>query len=382
MDSYVVSKRLGVHPSDVRSAVEGWHERLPAATLGRRSIRVGSRFWLAANPHKASSDPLELYRVRGLLWLFGRPIRVMLEFSVWSDTVSEVALRPANLAWPVCTERYGRRAARVLEDVVASVTSQRAPLVAHPRGATPRLVSGFRPLRGLSPSSTRLDPVPSPVQALLVGSNVNGGSQARTAQSKTTGRNWFRGSAKHWWLLTTLAALAVLTTVQVVSPGDRAPRMAESVATSTRGMPASLRAAGEGSRYRLITRLGRLSVLRSPEERGRSTSHAEQDVRNVCAMGTHVFLVKTPIDRSSAAGTDRGSTSSTLPCTSIEQSCGANGTILVSSPDGIHFCPGGTPSNQGVTGPCDENSTGALRFVLTTVAAVTQCPQPAPALLV
>ena len=204
----------------------------------------------------------------------------------------------------------------------------------------------------------------------------------RTAQSKTTGRNGFRDATTHCWLLATLAALAVLTTVQVVSPGGQAPPMAESVATSTRGTPAPLRVAGEGGRFRLITRLGRLSVLRSPEERGRSTSHVEQDIRNVCAVGTHVFLVETSIDRSSAAGRDRGSTSSTLPCTSIEQNCRANGTTLVSSPDGIHFCPDGTPSNQGGTGPCDENSTGAFRFVLTTVTAVPQCPQPTPTLLV
>lgn len=153
MDSYVVSKRLGVHPSDVHNAVEGWHERLPEITFGRRTMRVGSRFWLAAKPHEASADPLELYRVRGLLWLFGRPIRVMLEFSIWSDTVSQVAVRPEKLTWPVCTERYGRRAARILEDVVTSVASQGAPLVARPRDATPRLVSGFRPLRGFSARS-------------------------------------------------------------------------------------------------------------------------------------------------------------------------------------------------------------------------------------
>jgi hypothetical protein len=196
----------------------------------------------------------------------------------------------------------------------------------------------------------------------------------RTSQSKTTGRNGFRGAAKPWWFLPTLGALAILTTVGVVSPGGPASPKVMSVATSTRGIPAPLRAAGGGGRYRLITRLGRLSVLRRSEDRARSTSHAEQDIQNVCAVGTHVFWAEAPIDRSSA--------SSTLPCTSIERSCEPNGTILVSSPDGIHFCPDGTPSNQGVSGPCDENSTGPLRFVLTRVTAVTQCPQPAPALLV
>jgi hypothetical protein len=157
-DSYLVSTRLSVHPSKLKSAVEQWHQSLPAGATAR--VRCGSRFWLAAKPDEASSDPLELYRVRALLWLFGRPIRVELEFSIWSDTVSQVALRPAKLTWPVCTERYGRRAARVLEDVVTALTSQGAPLVARPCGATPCSVS-VGPLRVFSARSATLQRVPS-----------------------------------------------------------------------------------------------------------------------------------------------------------------------------------------------------------------------------
>jgi len=161
LDSCVVSTKLRVHPSDVHSAVEEWHRSLPAVTLGHRSMRVGSRFWLATAPHQRSSDPLELYRVRGLLWMNCRPIRVMLEFSMWSVTVSQVALRPAKLTWPVCTERYGRRAARVLEYVATSLTSEVALLVARPCEATPHFVSGFRPLRGFSTRSAVLQRVPT-----------------------------------------------------------------------------------------------------------------------------------------------------------------------------------------------------------------------------
>jgi hypothetical protein len=65
-----------------------------------------------------------LYTVRGVLWMKGRPIRVTLEFSIWSATVSELALRPARFAWPVRTERYVRWAAHVLEDVAGSVTGR------------------------------------------------------------------------------------------------------------------------------------------------------------------------------------------------------------------------------------------------------------------
>jgi hypothetical protein len=160
MDSYVVSKRLAVHPSDVRSTVEAWHESLRSVSLGRRLRRFGSGLWLAPKPQAASSsDPFELYRVRGFLWLFGRPIRVMLEFSIWSDAASEVTLRPANLSWPVWTDRFGRKAARVLEAVVASVTSDGA--VARPRGVTPRFAYGFKPLSGFVATPAVHQHVPS-----------------------------------------------------------------------------------------------------------------------------------------------------------------------------------------------------------------------------
>ena len=161
LDTYVVSARLSVHPSDVRSTVEQWHESLPAVTLTRRSMRVGNRCWLATTPDKGSSDPLELYRLRGIVWMYGRPIRVMLEFSVWSATVSQVMLRPAHLAWPVQSERYGRRAAQVLRDVVASVTSQPAPLVANPWRKARCPGSGFRSLRGLRPRTAVLQRIPA-----------------------------------------------------------------------------------------------------------------------------------------------------------------------------------------------------------------------------
>jgi hypothetical protein len=153
IDTYVVSTMLSVHPSNVRCAVEEWHQSLPAVTLARRSMRVGSHFWLATTPHRASCDPIELYRARGLLWMNGRPIRVMLEFSMWSATVSQVTLRPAHLAWPVQSERYGRRAAQVLEGVVTSLTSQSAPLAARSGGEAPRFPVRLPALAGTFHSS-------------------------------------------------------------------------------------------------------------------------------------------------------------------------------------------------------------------------------------
>jgi hypothetical protein len=141
LDSYVVSTTLNVHPRDVRRAATQWHQSLPACATGG-SVRFTRRFWLATKPDEASVDPLEYYRVRGIVWLFGRPIRVELAFSIWSDTVSELTLRPATLTWPVCTEHYEIRAVRLLEDVASSVTSMRRPVLDVRSGLTPHLVAG------------------------------------------------------------------------------------------------------------------------------------------------------------------------------------------------------------------------------------------------
>jgi hypothetical protein len=152
-------------------------------------------------------------------------------------------------------------------------------------------------------------------------------------------------------------------------------------------------------------------ALRSAQYYDLYTTDTEQAIGIFSAVGAHVFLVGTPIAQSSVAGWDRlddiyrqlaqanhlavtyvdaaaavesasGGFTWQLPCMSIEPSCGANGTNVVRSPDGVHFCPDGTPSTRGVTGPCDEYSPGAFRFALAMVSAVTQYPHRAPASLV
>ncbi len=144
-------------------------------------------------------------------------------------------------------------------------------------------------------------------------------------------------------------------------------------------------------------------ALRSPQYYDLYTTDTEQAIGIFSAVGAHVFLVGTPIDQSSVAGWDRlddiyrqlaqtdplavtyvnagaavespsGGFTWDLPCMSIEPSCGANGSNVVRSPDGIHFCPDGTPSTRGVTGPCDEYSPGAFRFALAIESAMTQYP--------
>jgi hypothetical protein len=142
-------------------------------------------------------------------------------------------------------------------------------------------------------------------------------------------------------------------------------------------------------------------ALRSPQYYDLYTTFTEQAIGIFSAVGAHVFLVGAPVDEFSVAGwnhlndlyrrlaqanpltvtyVDAGASVETatggyawaLPCMSIEPSCGGGGTNVVRSPDGIHFCPDGTPASRGVTGPCDEYSPGAFRFALAMMNAVTQ----------
>lgn len=146
-------------------------------------------------------------------------------------------------------------------------------------------------------------------------------------------------------------------------------------------------------------------ALWSPRYYDRYTTDTEQAIGIFSAVGAHVFLVGTPIDQSSVAGWNRlddiyrqlaeadplavtyvdaaaavetpsGAFTWQLPCMSIEPSCGPNGSNIVRSPDGIHFCPDGTPATRGVTGPCDEYSPGAFRFALAIASAVTVYANP------
>ena len=140
-------------------------------------------------------------------------------------------------------------------------------------------------------------------------------------------------------------------------------------------------------------------ALRSPQYFDLYTRYTEQAIGIFRSVGAHVYLVGTPIDEASHAGwdhlddiyrqlaqanplavtyvdagaaveTNAGGFTWTLPCMSIEPSCGPSGTNVVRSPDGIHFCPDGTPAALGVTGPCDEYSPGAFRFAFSVVSAV------------
>jgi hypothetical protein len=122
-DTAFISSRMDMHPASVDTAVAEWHRSLPPVAGARTFVRLGRRLWLATQPQLVSSDPLQLYAVRGILWINGWPIRVILECSMWSATVSQVAIRPAHLSWPVRSGSYWSRAAAVLDDVIGSLAA-------------------------------------------------------------------------------------------------------------------------------------------------------------------------------------------------------------------------------------------------------------------
>ncbi len=101
-----ISRQLDIHPRDLEDVVAEWHHGLHPIRWFPRFVRLTPRFWLASEPGARSANQLQLYGVPGVLWIGGRPVRLSLEFSVWSNALSEVGVRPAGMSWPVGTDRY------------------------------------------------------------------------------------------------------------------------------------------------------------------------------------------------------------------------------------------------------------------------------------
>ncbi|MGB8861139.1 MAG: hypothetical protein WCC60_17920 [Ilumatobacteraceae bacterium] len=72
------------------------------------------------------------------------------------------------------------------------------------------------------------------------------------------------------------------------------------------------------------------------------------------------------VDAGAAVEDATGAFAQRLPCITGEPECGADGTNVVRSDDGVHFCPGPNPT------PCDVYSSGAFRFAATIVDALDQ----------
>jgi hypothetical protein len=64
----------------------------------------------------------------------------------------------------------------------------------------------------------------------------------------------------------------------------------------------------------------------------------------------------------------------TLPCLPDEPCTGPDGTNVVRSPDGIHFCPDGHTTLVGALEECDVYSSGALRFAAAMLAPALSPP--------
>lgn len=62
------------------------------------------------------------------------------------------------------------------------------------------------------------------------------------------------------------------------------------------------------------------------------------------------------VDAGAALESEQGAFAERLPCRADEPECGADGSIVVRSDDGVHFCPGTYVS------PCPTYSSGAVRF--------------------
>jgi len=121
-----ISRKLEVHPSSVPTRASEWHRSLPSVRAVPGFVRTGARLWLDREPRFGSPDPLQMYVVPGILWLKVIPIQVHLEISMWSETVSQLSLRPARLTWPVRSGGYALQAAAVLDELGAVLA---APLL-------------------------------------------------------------------------------------------------------------------------------------------------------------------------------------------------------------------------------------------------------------
>jgi hypothetical protein len=140
-----IARRVCRDPADAAVAASAWHRDLrPVA--GTRHVACAKRLWLRVDPESGGPDPLELYAVRGLLWVGARPVAVTLEVSMWSTTEIQVGLRPRRLWWPVRTAGFARNASKALDQIESVLSGlavlrlglgQAAPSVASPRERVP-----------------------------------------------------------------------------------------------------------------------------------------------------------------------------------------------------------------------------------------------------
>ena len=79
-------------------------------------------------------------------------------------------------------------------------------------------------------------------------------------------------------------------------------------------------------------------------------------------------------DDAGRAVTTKGRFTWRLPCLSGEPCTGPHGTNTVRAPDGVHFCPVEKAAAAGIIGPCPVYSSGAYRYALAMVGALSVLP--------
>ncbi|CAN5537218.1 hypothetical protein BH10ACT2_BH10ACT2_14610 [soil metagenome] len=71
------------------------------------------------------------------------------------------------------------------------------------------------------------------------------------------------------------------------------------------------------------------------------------------------------VDAGAAVENPDGTFADELPCAAAEQACGASGSNVVRTDDGVHFCPGPSPAY-----PCPVYASGAFRFAQAIADAI------------
>jgi hypothetical protein len=105
-DTAYTSTQLPMAPLPAGSALDVWHGQLPTARTGFRKLHAEPGLWLSKELQPPGTDHRILRRIRGTLWVLGRPVPVELELLTWSNKSSELGLRPMRLWWPVQTTSY------------------------------------------------------------------------------------------------------------------------------------------------------------------------------------------------------------------------------------------------------------------------------------
>jgi hypothetical protein len=145
VESAYLSRRLDIRPDQMVEVASRWsrglaHRRRP---FGRVCVRKG--FWLDPETRDSAST----LKMHGVVWAYGRPVPVILEFTAWSKTKSEVGVCPRTLAWPVGTAGYVRVVLLALGSMSEALCAWAHAVVSIPPAPVP---AGYR--ESLAPRST------------------------------------------------------------------------------------------------------------------------------------------------------------------------------------------------------------------------------------